>query len=102
LTPTATITGDADDPSGLAGLDVGRVDPQVRPVALDRPVQERAHALVELAAQPRHLALGHAAHAERLDQLVHRAGRDALHVGFLDDGGQRLLGVRRGSRNSGK
>jgi hypothetical protein len=36
----------------LAGLDVGGVDPQVRPVALDRPVQERADALVELAAQP--------------------------------------------------
>jgi hypothetical protein len=30
-------------------------------------------------------------HAERLDQLVHRSRRDALHVGFLDDRGQRLL-----------
>jgi hypothetical protein len=28
--------------------------------------------------------LGDAGHAERLDQLVDAAGRDALHVGFLD------------------
>ena len=28
----------------------------------------------------------------RLDQVVDRAGRDALDVGFLDDGGERLLG----------
>ena len=27
----------------------------------------------------------------RLDQLIHRAGRDALDVGFLDHRGQRLL-----------
>lgn len=45
------------DPSGLPLLEVGRVDPQVRPVALDRPVQEGLHPLVDLRAQPRHLAL---------------------------------------------
>jgi hypothetical protein len=37
------------------------------------------------------VALGDAAHAHRLDQIVHRAGRDALDVGFLDHRGQRLL-----------
>ncbi len=43
----------ADDAPGLARLDVGGVDPQVRPVAFDLAVQERADALVELAAQTR-------------------------------------------------
>ena len=92
----------ADDPSSLACLDVGRVDPQVRPVALDRSVQERADALVEFAAQPRHLALGHPAHAERLDQVVDRAGGDALHIGLLHHGGERLLGHPARLRKSGK
>ena len=48
--------------------------------------------LVDLLAQPRHLALGDAGHAHRLDQIVDRAGRDALDVGLLDHRGQRLLG----------
>src|SRR5450755_2612018 len=42
--------GHAHDASGLPGLHVGRVDPQVRPVALDLAVEERADPLVELAA----------------------------------------------------
>jgi len=58
----------------------------------DLAVQERAHALVEFAAQPADLALGHAAHAQGLDQIVHRARGDALHIGLLDHGGERLLG----------
>src|SRR5664280_1287046 len=82
----------ADDSPGLACLDVGRVDPQVRPVAFDLAIQEGADPLVELAAQPADLALGDAAHAERLDQLIHRAGGDALDVGLLNHGGEGLLG----------
>ena len=50
------------------------------------------HLLVDLLAQPADLALGDAAHAHRLDQIVDRAGRDALDVGLLDHRGQRLLG----------
>src|SRR5690606_34363638 len=83
--------GDRDDPPGLAHLHVGGIDPQVRPVSFERAVQERVHALVDLPAQARDLALGDPAHAHGLDQLVHRAGRDALDVGFLDDGGEGLL-----------
>ncbi|MET4449531.1 hypothetical protein ABIB75_007845 [Bradyrhizobium sp. GM2.2] len=33
-----------------------------------------------------------AGHAHGLHQIVHRTGRDALHVGFLHNGGKRLLG----------
>ncbi len=41
----------ADDAPGLARLDVGGVDPQVRPVAFERTIEEGVHALVELGAQ---------------------------------------------------
>jgi hypothetical protein len=46
--------------------------------------------------------LGDAAHAERLDQIVHRARGDALDVGFLDDGRKRLLGHASRLQEAGK
>ena len=67
LTPTATITA-TETMRPAPDLHVGRVDPQIRPVALDRPVEEGLHALVDLLAQPGDLALGDAGHAHRLDQ----------------------------------
>src|SRR5215212_9882635 len=45
-----------------------------------------------IASTSAHLALRDAAHAERLDEVVDRAGRDTLDVGLLHDGGERLLG----------
>ena len=75
----------------LARLDVGGIDPQVRPVALDLAVQEGALALVELSAQPADLALGDAAHVQGLEEVIHRAGGHAVHIGFLDNGGKYLL-----------
>ena len=92
LTPTAMITATETMRPASADLQVGGVDPQIGPVALDRPVEEGLHLAVDLLAQPRHLALGDAAHPHRLDQVVDRAGRDALDVGLLDHRGQRLLG----------
>jgi hypothetical protein len=66
-------------------------------------VQERTNALIEFAAQAADLAFGHPVHAQRLDQVFDRAGGDALHVGFLEHGGEGLFSaVRRGSRNSAK
>ena len=44
------------------------------------------------AMMPAHLAFGDAARAHRLDRVVDRARRDALHVGLLDHRGERLLG----------
>src|SRR5690606_1644854 len=81
-----------DDPSPAAHLRIGRINPQIRPVALDRPFEEGLHLAVDLLAQPRHLALRDAAHAHRLDQIVDRTRRDALDIGLLDHGRQRLLG----------
>ena len=92
LTPTATITADRDDAAVVARLHIGGVDPQIGPVALDRPVEEGLHLAVDLLAQPADLALRDARPAHRLDQIVDRPGRDAVDVGLLDDRGQRLLG----------
>src|SRR5205085_9450925 len=89
--PDRHYYGYAHDASGLPRLDVGRVDPQVRPVTFDLAVQECAHTLVELPAQPADLALGDARHAQGLDQVVHRARGDALDVGLLDHRSQRFL-----------
>jgi hypothetical protein len=99
---------DRDDAPGLAHLDVGRVDPEIGRLpwservgaplpnptgqSLDRPLEEGLDALVDLTAQAADLALRDAGHAERPDQLVDRARRDALHVGFLDDCRECLLG----------
>jgi hypothetical protein len=76
----------------LAHLHVGRVEPQIGPVALDRAIEEGFDTLVDLLAQARDLALRDAAHAERLHKIVDRARRDALDVGLLHHRGQRLLG----------
>ena len=45
--------GDRDNAPGLAHLHVGGVDPQIGPVALDRPLEERTHTLVD--RRPRRL-----------------------------------------------
>ena len=82
---------DRDDAMVAAHLHVGGVEPDIRPVALQRPVEERFDLVVDLLAQPADLALRNARSAHGLDEVVDRAGRDALHVGFLDHGAQRLL-----------
>ena len=76
---------------GFAALHIGRIDPQVRPVALQRTVEERMDPLVDVAAQPADLALGDPAHAHGLDELIHRAHRDALDIGLLHHGGEGFL-----------
>src|ERR1700683_136960 len=95
FTPTATITGDRDDAMVAAHFDVGRVDPRALDpgaVALERAIEKGFHPIVDLLAQPRHLALGDASAAHRPDEVVDRAGRHALHIGLLNDRVQRLLG----------
>ena len=84
--------GNRDDAAGLARLHVDGVEPDIGPGAFQRAVEEGLHLVVDLATRSADLALGHAAHAHRLDELVDRAGRHALDVGLLDDSGQRLRG----------
>lgn len=86
LAPAVGIDADRDDDrdrhdaAGPANLQVGGVDPQIRPITLDRAVEEGLDPLIDVLAQPTDLALGDAAHAHGLDQFVDRARRDALDV----------------------
>ncbi|MNC09393.1 hypothetical protein D3C75_570160 [compost metagenome] len=52
--------GDRDNATGLPYFDLGRVDRQVGPVAFQRTIQKSVDALIGLAGQSRHLALGNA------------------------------------------
>ena len=81
-----------DDPPAGAYLDVGGVELEVGPGALERAGQERLDAGVDVLAEARDLTLRDAVHPHRLHQVVDRAGRDALDIGLLDDRGERLLG----------
>ena len=83
--------GDGDDPPALAHLEVGGVEPEVGPVAGDRPVEELPHPLVDVLAQLRHRALGDAGQPHGLHQVVDPARRDAADPGLLDHCDQRLL-----------
>ena len=52
------VDGDRDDAAVLSDLDVGRVDPEVGPVAFDGPLEEGLHPHVDVFAEPADLALG--------------------------------------------
>ena len=94
--------GNRDDAAAAADLEVGRVDPEIGPIAFDRPLQKGFYLAVDLFTQPRHLALGDAGHAHRLDQVVDRARRDALDIGLLNDSRQGLLGHAPWLQKAGK
>jgi hypothetical protein len=49
--------GDRDDATALALLQVGGVEPQIRPLAGERSVEEGVHALVDFLAQLGNLRL---------------------------------------------
>ena len=72
----------------LARLHVGGVDPDVA-IDVERPVEKGLDALVDIGAEPADLALGHAAHPQRPDQVVHPPGRDPVDVCLLDHRDQR-------------
>jgi hypothetical protein len=82
---------DRNDAVVAARLHIGRVDPDIGPIAFKRPIEESFDPRVDLLAQPADLALGNAGPSHRPDQVVDRAGRDAVAIGFLDHRGQRLL-----------
>ena len=83
--------GDRDDASTLAHLQVGRIQPQIWPVAFKRTFEEGLHALVDFLAQFRDLALRDAGKPHRLRDLVDPARRHPADPGLLDDGDQRLF-----------
>src|SRR5882762_7354363 len=83
--------GDRDDAAALALLQVGGVEPQIRPLAGERPVEERMPALVDLLAQLGNLRLADPRQPHRLHQIVDPPGRHAADPGLLDHRDQRLL-----------
>ena len=83
---------DRDDATALPDFEVGGVEPQIWPFAVNRPVEEAIDPLVDVLAQLRDLALRDAGEPHRLHQLVDPAGRHAADPGFLDHRDQRLLG----------
>ena len=52
--PHSDYYGHAHDTPGLPGFDIGRVDPEVGPVAFDLAVQESPHTFIELTAYSGH------------------------------------------------
>lgn len=81
----------AHHPAVLAHLHVGRIQPQVEPFSLQRPLHEGLHPLIDTAADGRYLAAGDTGHPHRLDQHLHLAGGDTIYPRFLDKRIERLL-----------
>ena len=65
----------ADDPVIAPGFDVGGIEPQIRPLPLDGPVQKGADPLVGLGAEPGRLAFADTRVAHDPHQRVHVARR---------------------------
>ena len=60
--------------AALALFQVGRVEPQIRPLTGQRPVEEGMHALVDLLAQLGNLRLADPRQPHRLHQIVDPPG----------------------------
>ena len=92
----------ADDPTATADLDPSRVKPEIGPFAFQRAVQECIDAFINLAAEPRDLALRYASHSHSLDQIIHGARRQALNRGLLNDSRHGFLRRRAGLKELGQ
>ena len=79
-------------PAALADLLDLAVQPQVGVAALQWPLAEDLHLLIEAATEPGDLVLGQM-QPHLLDEAVDLARGDAVDVGLLDDRDQRLLGT---------
>jgi hypothetical protein len=79
LAPAVAVDADGDDgprddAPATAHLQIGRIEPHIRPIAFDRTAEEGFDLLVDLLAQPADLNFRDAVHAPGLDQFVDRAG----------------------------
>ena len=83
---------DRNDAAVLAHFQIGGVEPQIGPIALDPPIEEGVHPLVDVLAKLGHLAFRNARHAHRLHQVIDFARRNALNPGLLHHGDERPLG----------
>jgi hypothetical protein len=83
----------AHPPVGIAHLLHLGVEPQVGVAALQRPLAEGHHLLVEGGAHARDGRLGHAGDPELLDHALDLSRRHAVDVALHHDRHQRLLGA---------
>src|SRR5499427_122054 len=83
--------GNRDDAAALTLLQVGGIEPQIRPLAGERAIEKGMHAFVDLLAQFGDLRLADPRQPHRLNQIVDTAGRHAADPRFLDHRDQRLL-----------
>src|SRR5579862_3978714 len=83
---------DRDDAAALALLEVGGIEPEIRPFAGQRAVEERIDAIVDVPAQLADRALADSSQSHRLHHVVHPPGRDAADPGPLHHRDQPLLG----------
>ena len=75
---------DTDDPPALALLEVGGVEPEIGPFALQGAVQEGIHPLVDVLAEPADAAFGDPVQPHGLDEVLDAPGGDTADPGFLD------------------
>jgi hypothetical protein len=68
---------DRNNTAAIADFEIGRVEPQIRPLAVDRPLEESVDPFIHVLTELGDLALRDAGQAHRLDQFVDPAGRDA-------------------------
>src|SRR5436190_21164015 len=97
LTPAIGVGGNRDycrdrnDAAALALLQVGGIEPQIWPLAAERPVEKSMHALVNVFAQLGDLRFADPRQPHRLHQIIDPPGRHAADPRLLDDRDQRLL-----------
>ena len=102
--------GHAGDAPTFALLEVGGIQPQVRPVADQRAVEKGIHPVVDVLAQLGNRALADPCQPHRLHQVVHAPRRHTADPGLLCDNSvvagmtatRAFSDVRRGSMNGGK
>src|SRR6187455_828090 len=85
LSPPATRYGP------LALFEVGRVQPEIGPLAGERTLEEGVHPLIDVLAQLGNLRLADPRKPHRLHQVVHPPGRHAADPGLLNDRDQCFL-----------
>jgi hypothetical protein len=101
LTPTATITA-AETIRAFALLEIGGVEPQMRPAAVDRPGDEALHSLVDLGARRRYLAFADTSISIAFSKSSpERVGMPWMYAAWMTVVSA-FSAIRRGSRKVGK
>jgi len=91
-----------DDATAFPNLDVSDIQSQQRPLAFERPVQERSHASIEFLTPKGNFAALDAAQAHGLHQAIDLTRRSPRHEGLLNDRSQRSFREPERGQKGGK